>query len=389
MSNHIPIDTLYYTTIATRDAKSCAQKHSRFYGIRKWKVSHLTPERLSETSWQGLGRGRANNEGLHGNTPPSGEFGFTVAHGCTDDGNVEFQLVQPTSGMSTFEQFLATRGMGVHGVFMTVLKQPEFDALKASLAKDGIRIAQSFTLEGVARFYYLDTRKALGGFYVQIVVPIASNWQERLPVDEVWDFSRDVDAGSPASAPAKRTTAIPHFGVIVHDLHAHLENFARLFNVEIWRGMNWRTEKGSLEDTTTNGKPVVHSYFTGRADVGKTRSGAPFGFEVVQPCFGPSHYKEDFLQVLGPGIHHVDLNFPVEDWSSWEALNAWLSDEFAAPCCMSGWLRGRSALFQYQDTRRSLGYVVEIHAPRPPDFQGPKIRWTPDYWYDFGSKADV
>ena len=55
------------------------------------------------------------------------------------------------------------------------------------------------------------------------------------------------------------------------------------------------------------GQPCNHGYFTGRADVGKNRSGVPFGFEVIQPTYGPSHYKEDFLQVLGPGIHHVDL----------------------------------------------------------------------------------
>jgi hypothetical protein len=108
---------------------------------------------------------------------------------------------------------------------------------------------------------------------------------------------------------------------------------------------------------------------------------------VVQPCFGPSHYKEDFLLVLGPGIHHVDLNFPVTDWPEWEKVNGWLDDKFAAPCCMSGWLRGRSALFQYQDTRKTLGYVTEIHAPRPPGFNGPKMRWAPDYWYDFGAPA--
>jgi hypothetical protein len=31
------------------------------------------------------------------------------------------------------------------------------------------------------------------------------------------------------------------------------------------RGKKWRTAPGSLEDATVNGKPVVHSCFTGRA----------------------------------------------------------------------------------------------------------------------------
>ena len=384
MAETIPVDTLYYTTIVTRDAKAAAQKHSEFYGIKKWTVARLTPDRLTKTSFQGRGPGRANNEGLHGNTPPAGEFGFLTANGRTDDGSIEFQLVQPLSGLSTFEHFLATRGMGVHGVFMSVMQAGEFAKLKASLASQGIGVAQSFTLEGVAQFYYLDTRKALGGFYVQIVVPLRADWEAAMPCDETWDFTAEIAAMPAAAAATRRSTAIPHFGVIVHDLHAHLGTFAKLFNQPIWRGMNWRTAEGSLEDTTCNGVPVVHSYFTGRADVGKTRNGTPFGFEVVQPCFGPSHYKENFLLVLGPGIHHIDLNFPVDDWKEWDALNGWFADDFKAPTCMSGWLRGRSALFQYQDTRTSLGYVAEIHAPRVSN-DAPRVRWTPDYWYDFGA----
>ena len=104
---------------------------------------------------------------------------------------------------------------------------------------------------------------------------------------------------------------------------------------------------------------------------------------MIQPTYGPSHYKEDFLQVLGPGIHHVDLATAMEEWSEWDAVNQWL-DSMGAPTCMSGWLRNHSALFHYQDTRRKLGYVTEIHPPREPGKAG---RWAPDYWYDFSAKA--
>ena len=100
----------------------------------------------------------------------------------------------------------------------------------------------------------------------------------------------------------QQASGLTHFGVVVHDVVERVETFARLFDVPVWRGMHWHTEPGWLEDTTNNGQPVNHGYFTGRADVGKNRSGVPFGFEVVQPTYGPSHYKEDFLQVLGPAM---------------------------------------------------------------------------------------
>jgi hypothetical protein len=384
MAEKIPVDTLYYATIVTKDAKALAREHSRFYDIPDWKVVHHTPARLSNTRFRGRSRGAPPAMGFEGRNPAPGEFAFTTATGTSRNGGVTFQIVQPTDGLSTFEAFLVTRGTGIHSVFMSVMQPADFARMTAWLRQQGIGIAQSFTIDDAADFHYLDTREALGGFYVQIVVPRVADWESAINTDETWDFDAEIDRPDAAKLPAL-TTGIPHFGVIVHDVEKHTENFARLFGQSLWRGMHWRTEAGSLEDTTCNGEKVTHAYFTGRGDIGKTPLGVPFGFEIVQPTFGPSHYKEQFLQVLGPGIHHVDLNFPVETWQEWEALNAWLARDFDAPTCMSGWLRNKAALFQYQDTYNRLGYVTEIHAPRPP---GKPMRWAPDYWYDFSAQLD-
>src|SRR5262249_29537730 len=80
---------------------------------------------------------------------------------------------------------------------------------------------------------------------------------------------------------------------------------------------------------------------------------------------------------------HVDLATDMKAWSEWEAVNDWLA-AMDAPTCMSGWLRNHSALFHYQDTRRKLGYVTEIHPPREPGKGG---RWAPDYWDDVSATA--
>jgi hypothetical protein len=149
--------------------------------------------------------------------------------------------------------------------------------------------------------------------------------------------------------------------------------------------MHWHTAPGSLEDTTNNGQLVKHGYFTGRADLGKNPSGLPFGFEVIQPTYGPSHYKEDYLRVLGPGIHHVDVRVPTKEMAEFDAISDWLISEFAAPTCMSGWLRNHAAQFHYKDMREGLGYVVEMGAPVKPADGGPRKGWQPDYWYDFSA----
>ncbi len=387
MANKIPVDTLYYTTIVTRDAKTLARNHAEFYGINKWNVGHITPARLKNKTWCGQ-RPRPNpHPELHGSVLPPGEFGFVSAIGTSANGGLTFQIVQPAGGLSTFEEFLVTRGQGVHSIFMSEVPAQDFPDLRDFLAGKGVPIAQSFTLDDAADVYYFDTRKALGGFYVQVVVPRTLNWRQAIKADETWDFSNEVSRPEAVSATTK-ATGIPHFGVIVHDAVAYTKNFARLFGVPVWRGMNWRTAQGSLSNTTCNGRAVAHAYFTGRGDVGKTPLGVPFGFEIVQPTFGPSHYKEDFLQVLGPGIHHVDLRMPIDDWSEWEAINKWLA-EMGAPTCMSGELRGGPAIFHYQDMREKLGYVIEIHAPPKMKSDTPRGRWSPDYWYDFSAELDA
>lgn len=380
MANSIPMDRLRYSTVVVRDAKAKARRYADFYGIEQWNVFHATPDRLENVSIRGRVPTAPPALDLAGTMPVPGTFGFISAIGTTPNGNITFQLVQPTSGLSTFEEFLVIRGEGVHSIFATVMNDAEFAKTKAWLATEGVPLAQSYRL-GNADYYYFDMAKPLANFFVQIVVPRRADWAA-FPPDEVWNFSSELTRPSDVNA-AREATGITHFGVVVDNLQEKLPNFARLFGQPVWRGMHWRTAPGSLEETTNNGVPVVHGYFTGRADLGTNPSGLPFGFEVIQPTSGPSHYKEDFLQILGPGIHHVDVRIPMSDWDEWLRTNSWLDEDFGAPTCMSGWLRNKSVLFRYKDTRAQLGYVTEISAPRREG--GPRKQWAPDYWYDFSA----
>jgi len=384
MVNKIPVDTLYYATIVTKDAKALARDHANFYGITRWDVVHHTTGRLKDFNFRGRTPTSPPNLGLTGPNPTPGEFNFISAIGTSDNGGLTFQIVQPTGGMSTFEHFLVTRGQGVHSLFMSVVEPNDFTKLRDWLASEGIKVAQSFSIDDAADYYYFDTRAAFGGYYLQVVAPRVKDWKSSIKTNEVWDFSNEITRPAAVKAPLN-ITGITHFGVIVDDVEKYVDTYAHFFGQTLWRGMHWRTEEGSLENTTCNGKPVEHGYFTGRGDVGKNPLGVDFGFEIVQPTFGPSHYKEDFLLRLGPGIHHMDLAMAIHDWDEWKVLNDWLDKDFEAPVCMSGMLRGGASLFQYQNSQKRLGYVTEIHAPRDKD--KPKQRWAPDYWYDFAGKV--
>lgn len=382
--NRIPLDTLRYVTVVVNDAKATARNYATFYGIDRWRVADLRPDRLKNATMRGRVPTAPPPLDLAGPVPVPGEYGFLSAFGSVPNGSITFQLVQPTSGMSTFEEFLVTRGEGVHSLFASVMDRDAFRSLRTWLASQNVPLAQSFRL-GNAEYAYFDMRKPLANFFIQVVVPDDDAWEASVPVDEEWDFSAEQLRPDDVKL-AVNAEGITHFGVVVDNLSERLPAFATLFGQAVWRGMKWRTAPGSLEDPTNNGVPVNHAYFTGRADLGTNPSGLPFGFEVIQPTFGPSHYKEDFLQVLGPGIHHIDVRVPMADWGEWERTISWLGQSFDAPTCMSGWLRNHSALFQYQDTRRRLGYVTELVAPRPPG-AGPSRRSHPDYWYDFSALA--
>lgn len=381
MPQTIPVDTIHHVTIVTRDAHATAREHSRFFGIPSWSVTDWRPERMTRTSIYGRGRSTANMDaGFSRRTASPGEFGFLSARGTVPSTGLSFEIVQPTAGLSSFEHFLVTRGQGVHSICLSEVSPEQAAALRAFLADKGVPLALGYAINDEADFLYFDTRRQLGGFYLQIIVAHRPDWRDRMDADAVWDFTADL-SDDPGALAVRRTKGIAHFGIVVDDVEETMRHYVALFDAPIWRAMNWRTSPWLLEDSQCNGQPVDHSFFAVRADVGRNPLGVSVGFELLQPLEGPSHYKEDFLQRIGPGIHHLDLAFPYESWEEWHAFTRWCVEDADAPCCMSGWLRGRSHLYHYHDAQRTLGYVVEVHAPPPPGV--PAKRTPPHYWYDF------
>jgi len=171
-----------------------------------------------------------------------------------------------------------------------------------------------------------------------------------VPADETWDFRAD-------RAPLMPLGGIKHFGVVVPDLMAAVNGYAELFGVTNFSFRNWRTAPGSLDDPTYLGRPVDHAYFTTMVTPAES-----VAFEVIQPTLGPSHYKEDYLQRIGPGIHHIHAG-NLDDAESWQRLRMRMS-EHDVPVVMSGGILDNYVDFYYLDTRAALaGYVTEVVVP--------------------------
>jgi hypothetical protein len=358
----IPIDRLHHITVVTRDMRATARSCAAIYGIARWDVARYGADRLRDTSAFGFA------------TP----YTYATATGRSA-GGVTFRLVQPTGGLSTYAEFLATRGDGIHGLCLAVLDEAELRDLVERLRPENVSIGQAATVDGAARHYHLDTRAALGGFYVEVVVPLAQDAGPAGRVDEQWDLSDDVGR-VPGAQVLHGLRRVWHFGVAVRELMATLPAYGRLLGLLDWTFVHFRPEPGSLERSTLDGEPVRHAFLLAKADL------ADFGFEVIQPTLEPTHYRRELLDPFGEGIHHL-LLLPSVPEAQWLEVRDGMA-AFDVPVVMSGSVRSGSAEFFYLDTRRRLGgYLVEVIRRSSPPGGGDPPRSEPDFRFDFSKKA--
>lgn len=340
-----PVDKLYRVGVVVKNLETAARSYAEIFGIDRWKVSTLDAKRLSNATVDGR----------------SVEHSFRTATGTSPSGEISFELIEAGEGMSSYKVFRMTRGMGVHDLVLHVAKPGEMDALQDFFAAKGVRCSQSGLIDGAISYYEFDTRALLGGYMVRV---ICSESGADIPADEEWDLSDTYTR--PAGVGPIHVPNIGHLGVVVHDLMASVRNYAEFFGIPQWGFMNWRTEPGRLVEPYYIGvagahRPVNHEYFTTNITVKN------FGYEIIQPTFGPSHYKEDFLNVVGEGVHHMSL-LTYDNEAEWNAQCAWL-DSIGVPVCMGGDLLTGEVHFVYVNGQERLGFVVESVIFRSqPDF---------------------
>jgi hypothetical protein len=334
--NAIPVDGLHHIGIVVNDARASAQKFANVYGATEWTVRRYDAGRLSGTTTHGY----------------AAEQGYLTATGTATsaDGPVTFVLVQPTSGWTTYHEFLNTRGEGVHSICTAAVTPGELAELSAWLAERGVGVAQSGRRDGELDAVLFDTRAKLGGFYIEILAPQVPGAGDAAPVDDMWRFPAPV-------APLLRLGGIKHFGVVIPDLMTAVRGYSELFGITSFSFRNWHPAPESLTDPFYLGQPVDHAYFTTMVTPHER-----VAFEVIQPTFGPSHYKEDYLNRIGPGIHHLHCGM-LDDAAEYQAVKARLA-QAGIPEVMGGGIFASFLDFYYFDTRAALaGYVTEYVAP--------------------------
>lgn len=131
--------------IVVEDVEQTARRYWELLGVGPWNFLHFQPPHLADCR-------------LHGIPVRDSDFGVKAA--VADLGDLQFELLEPTHGVSTHLEFLNAHGAGVHHVSFGAVR--DHDEIVMSLAEEGIEPESSGILGGAAVFTYLATRDGLG-----------------------------------------------------------------------------------------------------------------------------------------------------------------------------------------------------------------------------------
>lgn len=335
--------------VIVKDLDARIADYERLYGITEWERGEFAPEDAVA-----FGRRTEKTPGtwrsaIGTTTPRDGEEG----PGGRPATGLTFELIEPTGGETPFNHFRLTKGEGI--AFIQVASDAaDTDAVNKHFADLGIEQAYSATVDGTQRVFF-DTRKALGGFYVEMV-PAAEE--------------RQTDSGN-VKAPMP-LQGMYHFGVLVHDVLEVLPNYRDIFGINPFDMKTWEKEHGRLDDPYYRGEKRPTGYFTAQGTAGD------FGFEIIEINYGDCHYNREFFDDRGPGIHHY-FGWMTKDDAEWDKVVKEMTDA-GHGLCMGSTLRAKAAEFGYFDTFEALGgYLIEIVIRR----ETPDPKFGPDYVIDY------
>lgn len=214
--------------------------------------------------------GKVRFQGEYRGQPVSGRARMAWGH----IGNLAVDMLQPESGDTAFNAFLASHGDGIFAMVYQA-SRPEMDHEVARLQALGVPVLQRIeiaTRRGPALFTFFDTEPK--GKYVLGLV--------------------DWPAGA---APQTAPQTVSHFAFVIRQ--------ARPVS-DFWEQLGFPAMPVShatpRSDSRYHGQPLLLSF-----DVGWHRYGHPI-FEWIIPPSEPNNCYADFLKEHGEGVHHLGMS---------------------------------------------------------------------------------
>jgi catechol 2,3-dioxygenase-like lactoylglutathione lyase family enzyme len=131
---------MHQVCVVVRDLQAAVERYWNLFGIGPWQFYTFRAPELTDPV-------------IHGKPQP-----YSMRIALAYMGDVQWELIQPLSGPSIYQEFLDDHGEGVHHVALGV---DDYDDTIAAMRKQGVDVLMSGCWNGTG-FSYLDTEKNLG-----------------------------------------------------------------------------------------------------------------------------------------------------------------------------------------------------------------------------------
>ena len=136
----IKIGEIIQIGIIVRDLQKAVNNYWTVFGIGPWQTVRMEPPILTDVTLRGK------------------PVGASMLAAIAQNGNIQFELIQPLEGPSIWKEFLEERGEGLHHVQPLV---QDTKALQTAFKEMGIEVLMSGKIANNI-FYYMDTQSLLG-----------------------------------------------------------------------------------------------------------------------------------------------------------------------------------------------------------------------------------
>jgi methylmalonyl-CoA/ethylmalonyl-CoA epimerase len=126
--------------MVVKDLQKTMKQYWEIFGIGPWHIYTFQPPAVTNMTFRGK--------------PAT----YTMKLAVTQIGNIQWELIQPLTGPSTYHEFLEQKGEGIHHVACDI---GDYDQAVAIMAKRGIGILMSGSTPADS-YAYMDTEETLG-----------------------------------------------------------------------------------------------------------------------------------------------------------------------------------------------------------------------------------
>jgi methylmalonyl-CoA/ethylmalonyl-CoA epimerase len=139
-TDKVKVKNVLHVGVVVRDLQKAMERYWNIFGIGPWDIYTFGPPVVTNTTLRGR------------------PVTFSIKLALTQVGNVQWELIQPLTGPSVYQEFLEQHGEGLHHVACDV---GDFDQTVAILKEHSIGILTSGQTPDDS-FAYMDTEKVLG-----------------------------------------------------------------------------------------------------------------------------------------------------------------------------------------------------------------------------------